>query len=744
MILQLSALVSWLSIFLLFAISSSAKAESIDPEAISAALLSNSSIAGFLESGLSPNAKINPKDRDTWGANVRIEALLFAAYYGQAGNVKELLKRNADITVKTPGKKNNALLLAVMGVNEDTEKEARDINGYPQVVMSLLEAGLSPDHRNTEGHDAAYYVKISNENRSHFSSKIISGLLDVYGGRNTLGVSKADLKLFVAVSNRDPLGIAEALKNGANVNASLHGSFPVELAAALSDEKSMVALLKGGNVAINQALSYAYTSKSDAMAKLLTSTATTAKPNESSISQYSQELLNISMLSNLLGNGLVQAKFYLANGADPNIKDRNYWGITSLSYAVLNGNKELIKLLLSYNADPNSQVPYITMASWQGDSISKIPRESRLGTFSNAYTPALISFKGMQYSKSDIRYFPLLAYAVHKDNVELATLLLNKGASPSATDDVFGSLLNSAIADGYIDMALLLLSKSKNVSSVTTRSIGLHGKLDTMQLATTVGGPSGNVLIKALLDRGVDANSKDVNGNPLIFHVVSQKSMELLKHLITKKTRINVHDRNGKLLIVHASDINPESVSYLLSKGAKAPDVYEKAISAARSWQFDDYYYWINKARLFHCYNVGKEREAEAVLNSAQRSYLVYREEQERKARVEAERYAAMNATTPKLASESVTGKTSTSLRGSTLPAKGKGVKALRAEGVTSWNSTKYRLECNNGRNYYIYRSSSKDNAGNLKWMTDGNYYMPAAGYMSTDEYAKATCATYD
>jgi hypothetical protein len=73
-----------------------------------------------------------------------------------------------------------------------------------------------------------------------------------------------------------------------------------------------------------------------------------------------------------------------------------------------------------------------------------------------------------------------------------------------------------------------------------------------------------------------------------------------------------------------------------------------------------------------------------------------------------------------------------------------KGVKNLRPDGNSIHNTPLYQLECNNGRSYRIFRSITKDSVGNFKWTTNGSIVMDAAGYMSTNEYANAVCATYD
>ena len=67
---------------------------------------------------------------------------------------------------------------------------------------------------------------------------------------------------------------------------------------------------------------------------------------------------DIALLSAAYDGNIEEAKQQLANGADVNVKDKDYRNETPLQYAVQEGHKEIVELLIANDADVNALSVY--------------------------------------------------------------------------------------------------------------------------------------------------------------------------------------------------------------------------------------------------------------------------------------------------------------------------------------------------------------------------------------------------
>jgi hypothetical protein len=75
-------------------------------------------------------------------------------------------------------------------------------------------------------------------------------------------------------------------------------------------------------------------------------------------------------------------------------------------------------------------------------------------------------------------------------------------------------------------------------------------------------------IIKHMIDKGVDLNVKDNNGQTPIFYACKHSTLEIIKYMIVKGVDLNVKDNDGQTLILHACKHSTlEIIKYIIDKG---------------------------------------------------------------------------------------------------------------------------------------------------------------------------------
>lgn len=194
---------------------------------------------------------------------------------------------------------------------------------------------------------------------------------------------------------------------------------------------------------------------------------------------------------------LKKAKELLEKGANPNAYDD--LGETPLIYACLDGNTEMVKLLLEYKAKPNQyennitcrnalhcaiyskKVEIVKLLLDNGANPNKV-EEGRDGF----YTPIELA---IMYDKSEDIFNLLLnkgaklkgteiLLASQNGRYEIVKKLLEKGQNPNKMDDLHRTPLHLSIKGGSVKLVELLIrkgSKSRNkrqgrINSLASRS----------------------------------------------------------------------------------------------------------------------------------------------------------------------------------------------------------------------------------------------------------------------------------
>jgi ankyrin repeat protein len=279
-----------------------------------------------------------------------------------------------------------------------------------------------------------------------------------------------------------------------------------------------------------------------------------------------------------LRNGEKQAFKRLAS-ADKKIGNlQGAGGTTPLMQAVLYGDADSVRFLLEQGADPNLRNEVgATALMWAVDEFEK--------------TRLLVEHGADVSARSGDGRTPLLIAAGLFGNTEVIKLLLERGADLSAKSPApngYASVLSEAARVGDPALLRLLTERGAELKSAGVLAFANAAKADcapcleiliggadrrTMTMATVIFSPPfGDArAVKALLDRGVDANAREPKGNTLLMLAASSGALETVKALLARGADVNAQNPEGKTALDFAKLQGSNPTAELLAKaGAKA------------------------------------------------------------------------------------------------------------------------------------------------------------------------------
>jgi ankyrin repeat protein len=202
-------------------------------------------------------------------------------------------------------------------------------------------------------------------------------------------------------------------------------------------------------------------------------------------------------------------ELFLSRGFDPNVDLPRF---TPLGAAAMSGDTELIKVMIAHGCE-------VKRAAGNGD------------------TPLLSCCKrGSENCNPHVRAACL----------EVARLLIELGADVDCVNHEGNTPLDcacAAISPGWSEMITLLLDSNARFDRCRN-----HGANCVMHVAMTLSDEP----LKALLEHGVDPNSRDVSGITCLMYAASFARVERAKLLLERGARVLLRDPSGKTAFDYA------------------------------------------------------------------------------------------------------------------------------------------------------------------------------------------------
>ena len=266
----------------------------------------------------------------------------------------------------------------------------------------------------------------------------------------------------------------------------------------------------------------------------------------------------------------------------PLTRDLNKWdpytNRNALSYAIEQGNLEMVNLLLAAGADANSsnkdgRTP--TMQLNASATVELVDRllvagaavnardESGVSVLSQAVrncSPAVIKEligSGARVDAKDKYNTTVLMNAVWNDDVAVTKMLLAAGAD-----------VNARNKDGECAMSLAAMDEnSKALRAIIDAGGGLDLSPDQRnELLFRAAGSNDADVVKILIETGADPNAKDDDGATPLMEAADNGRPEILKVLIDSGVDLNAADNDGFTALMRADAV--ENMRVLLDAGA--------------------------------------------------------------------------------------------------------------------------------------------------------------------------------
>jgi len=268
---------------------------------------------------------------------------------------------------------------------------------------------------------------------------------------------------------------------------------------------------------------------------------------------------------------------------------------TALFYAVENGNREMVRILLAAGADidarnrvgqtalmhlnDKSNVSIVRDLIAAGadvnarDQRGETPLLEAANSSSLAVIQELITHGARAVAKNDLGTTALIR-AAENSNAQITVLLLKFGVDVNAQDENNETALLNAARWGSAATVKVLLDARADVNATDDE------EKTALILAANNESPR---ILKLLIDAGADVNATDENESTALMSAVEEGKVQIVKVLIEAGAIVDARDDEGRTALMRASE--PETTLLLLNAGADftlKDDEGQTALSLAR------------------------------------------------------------------------------------------------------------------------------------------------------------------
>jgi len=274
------------------------------------------------------------------------------------------------------------------------------------------------------------------------------------------------------------------------------------------------------------------------------------RPAEEDKSEAELEKKTYPLHQAVVEGNIEQIRLLLSKGADINAQDEEE--MTSLQHAVQEGKMEVVQLLVEAGADLNAgswtplcvavEKDYTAIAEYLIDHGADINVPSGWTPLQQAPLSSSIEMVGLLIEAgADVNAGPrtalhIAARGARKDIMEL---LLQKGADINAKDSRGRPVLQEAIDSGNIEVVKLLIAKGADINTEPWKileSSFQRGHKDITEL---------------LLQKGVNINVKDSDGLTALHRVAVAGQQAITQLLLSKGVKVDERDDNYKFTALH-------------------------------------------------------------------------------------------------------------------------------------------------------------------------------------------------
>ena len=250
---------------------------------------------------------------------------------------------------------------------------------------------------------------------------------------------------------------------------------------------------------------------------------------------------------------LAGVQAYLDSGVDINARDEN--GSTPLHIASLNGQEQVVELLINRGAEVNATSE---IGGWTPLHMAASKNHIQVVSF-------LIKKGADEDAKAIIGGWTPLHWAALEGHKDIVELLIKLGANINSKDNMGNTPLDLAIQYERLDIAEYLSTYSANTGTIHV--VARNGYFAGVQ---------------AYLDNGVDINARDENGSTPLHLAALQGHKDIVELLINRGAQVNANDNSGSTPLDRATQGSHTAIADLLrTQGANTSQDLKGIINAA-------------------------------------------------------------------------------------------------------------------------------------------------------------------